>query len=168
MTLDELNGLPAAKVESEVLRCCGSQRWAKALAARRPFASMEELQEAAEAEWWKLKYHDWLEAFSHHPRIGEHSRSRGFAKQEQAGTGSASDRTLKELDRLNRVYEEKFGHVFLVFATGKSAEEMLDALQARLLNSADDELTNAATEQAKITRLRLEKLLGADPSLGSG
>jgi OHCU decarboxylase len=159
MRLDELNGLSSEAAERELLRCCGSQRWAKTMVERRPFASMEELQKTAEDEWWKLKYHDWLEAFSHHPRIGEHSGSRGFAKQEQAGTSNASDQTLKELNRLNRVYEEKFGHVFLIFATGKSAQEMLDALHTRLLNSADVELTNAANEQAKITRLRLEKLI---------
>lgn len=159
MTLDELNALPATEAETLLLKCCGSQRWAKAMVEGRPYASMEVLQKAAEEEWWKLKYHDWLEAFSHHPRIGEHSRSRGFAKQEQAGTSSASDATLKELERLNRVYEEKFGHVFLIFATGKSAQEMLDALETRLVNRPDVELTNAATEQAKITRLRLEKLI---------
>ena len=159
MRLTELNELPAERVEEELLRCCGSQRWATAVVGRRPFASMDELQAAAEDEWWKLKYHDWLEAFSHHPRIGERNRARGFAKQEQSGVEGTPDKTLRELERLNRVYEEKFGHVFLIFATGKSAQEMLDALETRLVNRPDVELTNAATEQAKITRLRLEKLI---------
>ena len=167
MNLKELNSLPGAQAEEELLKCCGSQRWTKAMAARRPFKSMEELQSTAEAEWWKLEYSDWLEAFSHHPRIGERKAS-GWASTEQSGTRSASDDMLLSLEQLNRMYEEKFGFVFLIFATGKSADQMLDALRLRLQNGRDVELKNAVTEQAKIMRLRLEKLLAADPSLRSG
>lgn len=159
MTLDELNRLPATRAEEELQKCCGSQRWASAMAARRPFASVAALQDAADEEWWKLQQHDWLEAFSHHPRIGERAKAQGWAKDEQKGASSASDRTLLDLHSLNRLYEEKFGFVFLIFATGKSADEMLDALRVRLQNPRDVELKNAAGEQAKITRLRLEKLL---------
>ena len=162
MTLNDLNGLPAADAERELLKCCGSQRWAHAMTARRPYATMEELQKAAEQEWWKLKRHDWIEAFSHHPRIGDRARAQGWASQEQSGTRNARDDTLKELEKLNRLYEEKFGFVFLIFATGKSAEDMLHALHTRLLNREDVESRNAAGEQAKITRLRLEKLLSAE------
>lgn len=165
MTLNELNGLSGNEAAEHFLRCCGSQRWANAMAARRPFQSKDDLQTAAEREWWKLKYPDWLEAFSHHPRIGDRARAKGFAKQEQSGASGASDATLLSLESLNRLYEEKFGFVFLIFATGKSADQMLDALRLRLQNGRDVELKNAVTEQAKITRLRLEKLLGADPSL---
>src|SRR5690349_5578494 len=168
MTLTELNGLPAAEAEEQLLTCCGSQRWARAMAARRPFKSMEDVQRAAEMEWIKLKYPDWLEAFSHHPRIGERAKAQGFAKQEQSGAGGASDKTLLSLESLNRLYEEKFGFVFLIFATGKSADEMLGALQRRLQNGRDVELKNAVGEQAKITRLRLEKLLGTDPLTSFG
>ena len=141
-----------------MLKCCGSQRWAKAVAAKRPFKTRDDLYRTAEIEWLKLKYPDWLEAFSHHPRIGER-KAQGFAKQEQAGASGASDATLLSLESLNRLYEEKFGFVFLIFATGKSAEEMLGTLQRRLQNGRDVELKNAVGEQAKITRLRLEKLL---------
>ena len=168
MTLDELNGLPSAKAEEALLTCCGSQRWASALAARRPFASMDNLQKAAEDEWWKLQPHDWLEAFSHHPRIGERVNAGSVESREQAGTRGASDKTLLSLESLNRMYEEKFGFVFLIFATGKSADEMLEALRVRLQNRREVELKTAAGEQARITRLRLEKLLTADSSHHSG
>lgn len=159
MRLEELNALPSIEAERELLKCCGSQRWASAMAAKRPFKSMADVQRAAEMEWIKLKYPDWLEAFSHHPRIGERAKAQGFAKQEQSGASGASDNTLLSLESLNRLYEEKFGFVFLTFATGKSADEMLGALQRRLQNGRDVELKNAVMEQAKITKLRLEKLL---------
>jgi OHCU decarboxylase len=168
MTVNDLNGLPASDAEQELLKCCGSHRWARAMAVRRPFASVEQLQQAAEEEWWKLESRDWIEAFSHHPRIGERVKAQGWAKQEQSGVRGASEQTLQELEHLNRTYEEKFGHVFLIFASGKSAEEMLAALRTRLRNRENVELQNAAAEQAKITRLRLAKLTSADPSLGSG
>ena len=159
MTLNELNALPATEAENGLLKCCGSQRWARTMAARRPFKTKDDLHRTAEIEWLKLKYPDWLEAFSHHPRIGERATAKGFAQQEQAGTAGAADKTLLSLESLNRLYEEKFGFVFLVFATGKTADEMLGALQRRLQNGRDVELKNAVGEQAKITRLRLEKLL---------
>lgn len=168
MTLNELNALSGTQAEDEFLKCCGSQRWARAMAARRPFKTKDDLYRTAEIEWLKLKYPDWLDAFSHHPRIGDRAKAQGFAKQEQSGASSASDATLLSLESLNRLYEEKFGFVFLIFATGKSADEMLGMLQRRLQNGRDVELKNAVTEQAKITRLRLEKLLGADPSLRQG
>ena len=120
---------------------------------------MEQLQNAAEEEWFKLPYHDWLEAFSHHPRIGDRVRAGSVESKEQAGTRGASDKTMLSLESLNRLYEEKFGFVFLIFASGKSADEMLDALRVRLQNRREVELKNAAGEQARITRLRLEKLL---------
>ena len=159
MTLKELNDLPAARAEPELLKCCGSQRWAAAMAARRPFASVDALQKAAEEEWFELPYHDWLQAFSHHPRIGERVKAGSQESREQSGVAGAADKTLLSLESLNRMYEEKFGFVFLIFATGKSADEMLDALRVRMQNRREVELKNAAGEQAKITRLRLEKLL---------
>lgn len=159
MKLTELNGLPGAQAEEELLKCCGAQRWARAMVAQRPFKSRDDLQRIAELEWWKLKYPDWLEAFSQHPRIGERAKAQGFAKQEQSGASGASDTTLLSLESLNKLYEDKFGFVFLIFATGKSADEMLGTLQRRLQNGRDVELKNAVSEQAKITRLRLEKLI---------
>jgi OHCU decarboxylase len=159
VTLDELNGLSADAARRELERCCGSSRWAIAMTARRPFRTAADLTRAADEVWWSMEGADWLEAFAHHPRIGE--RSAGWARDEQSGARAASETTIKELATLNRQYERKFGHVFLIFATGKSAEEMLAELRRRLSNDPAPELRVAAGEQAKITRLRLEKLLDA-------
>lgn len=163
MTLDRLNALPPDAAKDELQRCCGSDRWVAAMTERRPFRGPHELYRVAEEVWWSLEPADWLEAFSHHPRIGE--RAAGWAKDEQAGVGAASRATLSALAVLNADYERKFGHVFLICATGKSADEMLGEVRRRLANDVAPELRIAAAEQAKITRLRLEKLL--TPSLES-
>ena len=163
MTLDQLNALPRNAAQDELQRCCGSDRWATSMTERRPFHGPHELYRAAEEVWWSLEPADWLEAFSHHPRIGE--RAAGWAKDEQAGVDAASHATMKALATLNREYEQRFDHVFLICATGKSADEMLGEVRRRLANDPAQELRIAAAEQAKITRLRLEKLL--TPSLES-
>ena len=168
MTLDELNALPAEEAERVFLSLCGSSRWARRMAEQRPYASRAELEDCAEDRWRKLEHHDWIEAFSHHPRIGDRTAT-GAPRTEQSGMARAPAPMLREFERLNRLYEEKFGFVFLIFASGKTAEEMLDALETRILNHRDVELKNAVDEQAKITRVRLAKLLEtADPSLRSG
>jgi OHCU decarboxylase len=165
--LARLNSLDAAEAETELLKCCGANAWARSLAARRPFDGARELLAAAEEIWWRLSERDWLEAFAAHPRIGghgaaaraQHPQAAGWSEQEQAGARDAAQATLDELAAANRAYEEKFGHIYIVCATGKSADEMLALLRARLSNDADIELRNAAAEQQKITMLRLEKLL---------
>ena len=157
MTLAELNASSAREAERALAGCCGSSNWAAAMARQRPFASLEQLLVAAERLWWDLSSPDWLEAFSHHPRIGD--RAAGWASQEQAGTVGASQETLDALVRWNADYERRFGFVFLIFATGKSADEMLAELKRRAQNERTDEIRIAAGEQAKITRLRLGKLL---------
>ncbi len=162
MTLDELNALAMDAARRELERCCGSARWVAAMAARRPFRNKDDVQTAADEVWWSLGGADWLEAFSHHARIGDRGRAAGWAREEQSGVGTATDDSVKALARLNRDYERKFGHVFLIFATGRGAEEMLDELRVRLANDPAGELRNAAAEQAKITRLRLTKLLSND------
>jgi OHCU decarboxylase len=161
MTLDELNALTAEAAAQELTRCCGSKKWVQAMTARRPFSSADQLFGAAEEIWWTLDGSDWLEAFSLHPRIGDRARATGWAKDEQSGTSGASDATIDQLTRLNREYEKRFGHVFLICATGKGADEMLAELQRRIENPRGTELNVAAGEQVKITRLRLEKLLAA-------
>jgi OHCU decarboxylase len=138
-------------------RCCGSRRWVGGMLVRRPFTSADDLFAAADAIWAGLERADYLEAFSHHPAIGA-SGARGFSAHEQAQVAQASAATLQDLETLNRRYRERFGFVFLVCATGKSADEMLALLRARIDNPADVELQIAAGEQAKITRLRLETL----------
>jgi 2-oxo-4-hydroxy-4-carboxy-5-ureidoimidazoline decarboxylase len=136
--------------------------------ARRPFADAAALRAAADEVWSALSHGDWLEAFSHHPRIGDveglrarFASTRTWAEGEQAGARAASDEVLRALAEGNRAYEARFGHIFIVCATGKSAEEMLALLRARLPNDPVAEARVAAGEQAKITRLRLEKLLAS-------
>ena len=164
--LSRLNSLPADAAREELRRCCGSARWVEAMAARRPFSDPAALYAAADEVWAGLGPSDWSEAFSHHPRIGDKealrarfASTRQWAAGEQAGVEAASEETLDALARGNRDYEVRFGHIFIVCATGKGAEEMLGLLRTRLAHDPETERRVAAAEQAKITRLRLEKLL---------
>lgn len=152
-----LNGLSASAARAALTRCCTSRRWVDAMLAMRPYASDAALFAAAERAWWALGRADWLEAFGGHPRIGERG-SDPVARREQAGVNGTGEETRAALARGNGEYEARFGHVFLICATGKSATEMLAALRSRLGNDPTSELKIAAGEQAKITRLRLEKL----------
>lgn len=127
------------------------------MAARRPFASEAAALDAADRVWKSLFPADWLEAFRAHPRIGG-PEARGREAEEQAGALSASEATRAALAEANRLYEERFGRIYVVCASGKSAEEMLDLCRRRLHNDAETELVVAAEEQRKITRMRLEKL----------
>ena len=127
------------------------------MAAQRPFETFQALAQTADAIWWQLEGGDWLEAFARHPRIGE--RAAGWASDEQSRVHDAARSTLDRLTARNHDYERKFGHVFLIFATGKTGEDMLAQLERRLPNDPATELRVAAVEQSKITRLRLEKLL---------
>ena len=164
--LARLNSLPAAEAEAELIKCCGSKQWAERLAAERPFTNVDHLNESADQIWWALDPRDWLEAFHSHPKIGERkaaaptsTQSRAWSEAEQAAVSTAAQATLQELANLNRQDEEKFGYIFIVCATGKSSDEMLAILRERLGNDPDEELRNAAAEQAKITQLRLKKLI---------
>jgi len=146
--------------------CCGASRWVTGMLARRPFKSRAVVLSAADEIWRALDPADWREAFSHHPRIGEQKsampqseRSSTWAAGEQSGIGRAPEDVRAELAAANREYERRFGHTYIVFATGKSAEEMLALARERLRNDPDVELRAAAEEQRKITRLRLDKLL---------
>ncbi|HEY6547382.1 MAG TPA: 2-oxo-4-hydroxy-4-carboxy-5-ureidoimidazoline decarboxylase [Vicinamibacteria bacterium] len=166
--LRRLNELTAEEALAELLRCCGSTRWASAMTARRPYADAEVLQAAAEDAWWALGDGDWLQAFAHHPKIGDRQALRArfastaaWAADEQKGAAVAGDDVLQALEDGNRAYEARFGYIFIVCATGKTAPEMLALLQERLTNAPRDEIRKAAREQAKITRLRLERLLAS-------
>ncbi|HTD70863.1 MAG TPA: 2-oxo-4-hydroxy-4-carboxy-5-ureidoimidazoline decarboxylase [Gemmatimonadales bacterium] len=157
-----VNGLSDERARAALQRCCGARRWVEAMLAARPFASDAELLAAAERVWWGLGRTDWLEAFAAHPRIGGRGREEAtteWARREQAGADGAAGATLAALAQGNLTYEERFGHVFLISATGKTAAEMLGALRGRLANDPATELRVAAEEQAKITRLRLDKLV---------
>jgi OHCU decarboxylase len=155
-----LNSLPDAAARAALARCCGARRWVDALLAGRPFGGDAELLAAAERCWWELGRADWLEAFAGHPRIGERSGD-ARARSEQAGVDGARENTRAALARGNRDYERRFGYVFLICAAGKSADEMLAALETRVGNTPAVELRIAADEQAKITRLRLENLVAS-------
>ena len=166
MTLEQLNGSPAEQADEEFLKCCGSKRWAQAMTEARPFADAAELFHKANEIWWKLSEADWLEAFRAHPKIGEKKaatsqsqQAQNWSSQEQAGVAAASAKIAEELAQGNREYESRFGYIYVVCATGKSAGEMVAILKERLENDPSTELRVAAGEQAKITRLRLEKLL---------
>jgi len=163
--LERLNALPSDQAEAELRACCGSTRWAREMAARRPFDDVDDMLAVAEVVWWGLGEDDWHEAFRAHPRIGERkaeaaqtARAAAWSAQEQAGVSPGED-VKAALAEGNRAYERRFGHIYLVCASGKSAGEMLAILHARLANAPGEELRVAAGEQAQITRLRLEKLL---------
>lgn len=165
--LARLNALPADEARIAFLSCCGSIRWAEAMAAGRPYADPASLLLAADRAWAGTRAGDWLEAFRHHPRIGDRKAlearfagTRSWSAGEQGGVATADASVLDALAEGNQAYEARFGHVFLVCASGKAAGEMLDLLRRRLHNAPEAELQVAAAEQAKITRLRLEKLLG--------
>jgi len=136
------------------------------MTAARPFADVDELLTKADGIWSSLTAEDWLEAFRAHPKIGEKKapaaqskEARQWSAQEQSGIRSAAVDTMTALAAGNQDYEQRFGFIFIVCATGKSSEEMLAILQARRQNDAETEIAVAAEEQRKITRLRLEKLL---------
>jgi 2-oxo-4-hydroxy-4-carboxy-5-ureidoimidazoline decarboxylase len=176
MTLDELNALPEAEARAALERCCGARAWVERVCAGRPFRSPAGLFAAAERAADKLRPPDWLEAFACHPRIGDRAAMSGtpaagaghaaatgaaaWAGEEQRGAVRAPQATLDALAEGNRAYEQKFGYIFIVCASGRSADEMLALLHGRLANDPDTELLNAAREQRAITRLRLAKLLG--------
>lgn len=177
--LERLNSLAANEAEAEFGKCCGSTNWARRLIAERPFANGDDLIAVSDRIWWSLQPDDWLEAFSSHPKIGEGKVARAiageapnhpapaarvgtpqkWAEQEQSGTRNATAETLQSLAELNGKYEEKFGYIYIVCATGKTSEEMLAILRERLNNDSDTELRIAAREQSRITKLRLRKLL---------
>jgi len=142
--------------------CCGSSRWIERMVARRPFESAATALRIAREEWFALTPDDWREAFSHHPRIGDveglrkkFASTRAFSEQEQSDVTGASDDVLGALVEANRAYETRFGYIFIVRATGKTAEQMLAILQSRLGNDPEVEIGIAAEEHAKICDLRL-------------
>jgi 2-oxo-4-hydroxy-4-carboxy-5-ureidoimidazoline decarboxylase len=167
MTLEELNTISQPRLKEELTKCCGSSSWVKMMMAYFPVDDRDRLLETAEEIWYECSEEDWKEAFGHHPKIGDvESLTKKFASTaqwasgEQSGVNIASKETIEALAEGNRLYEEKFGYIFIVCATGRSAEEMLAMLRSRSANKPGDEIKIAADEQNKITKLRLEKLLG--------
>ena len=166
MTLHELNTLPRQQLIQELTKCCGSPAWVNKMLPFFPADDLVELLEDAEEQWFKCSEEDWKQAFAQHPKIGDidslkkkFASTAQWASGEQSGVNAASQNTIEALAEANKKYEDKFGYIFIVCATGKSAEEMLEILQSRLHNDPKEEIEIAADEQNKITKLRLEKLL---------
>jgi 2-oxo-4-hydroxy-4-carboxy-5-ureidoimidazoline decarboxylase len=164
--LDWLNSLPHEEARAELLRCCGSTRWADAMARARPFKEASSVYSEAGWLWSQTGPDDWREALSHHPRIGDVEKLRerfkatgAWSEQEQKGVEGAGEDVLQGLAEGNREYEARFGFIFIICATRKTAREILEHLRERMNNPPALELRITAGEQAQITRLRLEKLL---------
>jgi 2-oxo-4-hydroxy-4-carboxy-5-ureidoimidazoline decarboxylase len=164
---ERINAALPEDARAQLQVCCGSSRWINRMLARVPFASREAALQAARDEWFALDFTDWREAFDHHPRIGAHTSSVAqdfspaaslatvLSASEQARVAAAADDVKRALAAGNRAYEERFGHIYIVCATGKSGEEMLAILNARLENDPETEIRVAAEEHAKICDLRL-------------
>ena len=161
--LDLFNEMRSEAAITQLMTCCGSRRWAATLAANRPYDTADALIADAESVWFSLDEEDWLEAFACHPRIGEKKAPTtdylAHSEQEQAAAQQTLDAVAEALLEGNRDYEAKFGFLYIVFASGRSASELLGVLQSRLVNSREDELQEAARQQLRITNLRLRKWL---------
>jgi 2-oxo-4-hydroxy-4-carboxy-5-ureidoimidazoline decarboxylase len=166
VTVDELNALPNDGAAEALMACCGAHRWVSAMLERRPFASLESLIDAANEIWSGTNERDWREAFDHHPRIGEQrsgaspgQRASEWSAGEQSTAADTGHALRRQLADMNAAYEARFGHIYIVCASGRSAEELLEIARSRLHNEPAIELRIAAEEQRKITELRLRKLL---------
>lgn len=164
----KLDTLPEPALRDGLRGCCGSARWIEAMIAARPYRDVEGLHAAARRAAARLEKDDWLEAFGHHPRIGDlealrvrfaHAGSQSWSRGEQAGVAGGDDAVLERLAEGNQRYEKRFGYLFILCATGKTAPEILAALEERLNYGRAEELGVAAAEQMKITHLRLDKWL---------
>lgn len=165
MTLSEFHALPEKEAFGTLFLCCGCTNWAQQLAAARPFGTLEDVKSTSDRIWAETTESDWLEAFSHHPKIGDvkslekkFASTAAWASGEQASVQQASSDVIQRLAQGNSEYENRFGFIFIVCATGKSAAEMLELLENRLPNDRETELRIAADEQNKITHIRLNKL----------
>lgn len=165
MTLAAFNDLDKGVQKEMLTQCCGASSWVGKMMAALPFKSLEQVNELATKYWQDGGPHDWLEAFKHHPKIGDlqslkkkFASTAAWASGEQAGVHAATEQVLQKLAMGNEAYLQKFGFIFIVCATGKPATEMLALLEGRLPNNPEEELQIAAAEQAKITAIRLKKL----------
>jgi 5-hydroxyisourate hydrolase/2-oxo-4-hydroxy-4-carboxy-5-ureidoimidazoline decarboxylase len=161
MTIKAFNKLNKDEKAKQLLSCCGSSVWVAMMLKRFPFANEAALVDAATDTWYnQCNGTDWLESFTHHPRIGDiKSLTKKFAGKEQASVAAASKKTIAALADANAAYEAKFGFIFIVCATGRSASEMLRLLEDRLSNTIGEELHIAMGEQMKISIIRFQKLI---------
>lgn len=169
ITVGELDEMSESTATESLTDCCGSSRWVSEMIAARPFSSRDAVFATADRVWSSLSASDWVEAFEHHPRIGERmsavvqgERGAEWSSREQTGIETAGDDVREALAAVNKEYERRFGYIYIVCATGKTPEEMLALARKRLRNAAAVEIRVAAEEQRSITRIRLEKLLEED------
>lgn len=167
LTLAQLNDMDDVESSTYFRRCCAAESWVEKMVKGKPYQSLESCLNFAHESWQGLSEEDYLQAFSAHPKIGDvsslqkkYADTHALAAGEQSGAQLATEQVILDLAAGNQEYEDKFGFIFIVFATGKSAEQMLALLQARLPNSREQEIQNAADNQEKITALRIRKLLG--------
>ena len=165
-TLEQLNALPAEDAAAEFRACCASTRWVEATVAARPFATLDELLAASERIWWTTGPEDWLEAIASHPRIGETATratvsevARGWSVNEQEAVAASEAGVRQELAAAIEEYERRFGWIYVVFATGRGASELLADVRSRLDNDRERELVSMAREQVAIMQLRIRKML---------
>ena len=169
MTLDELNRLSEPEAREALRACCGASPWVTGMLGARPFASRDEMLAAADQAWAALPRADVAEAIAHHPRLGASgaaaplsTRASGWSAGEQSGIATSADAVRAALAAGNDEYERRFGHTFILCATGLDASQMLEALRLRLTHDDGTEHDVTARELHRITRLRLEKLLSGD------
>jgi 2-oxo-4-hydroxy-4-carboxy-5-ureidoimidazoline decarboxylase len=168
MRLAELNSLDKLQLKEALTQCCGAKSWVEKMTEIFPVNDLQTLLNEAEKNWYQCNENDWKEAFTHHPKIGDinslkekFASTSKWAEGEQSAVKQTSTEILQALAEGNKLYEEKFGYIFIVYATGKSAEEMLALLQARLPNKPEEEIMIAMEEQNKIAKLRLQKILAS-------
>jgi 2-oxo-4-hydroxy-4-carboxy-5-ureidoimidazoline decarboxylase len=159
-TLGSFNAGPAQDAERTVLACCASRTFATAIAGGRPYPDATALMAAVDTAFEALTWDDIVESINGHPRIGDRAVSGGTSAAEQSGAAAASDQVRQGLADGNLAYEQRFGHIFLICASGLSGREMLAQLRARLDNDEEAERAVVRAELRKITRLRITKVLG--------
>ena len=174
MTISEINSLSNEALTELLSQCCAAQNWVNKMVSGVPYQDADDMKNQAVNYWQQMGEDDWMEAFLAHPMIGDvkslrekYANTLSMASNEQASTREAADHVLKQLACYNQKYLEKFGFIFIVFASNKTAEQMLDLLLKRIHNSRDVELKNAADEQLKITLLRIEKLFAQPASVAN-
>lgn len=165
MTIEEINLLKREDALELFLKCCTAVKWAKKMVESRPFSNFEQLMIVSDQHFSTLKKNDWLEAFDGHPKIGDvaslkekYKATKILAGGEQSGMNEADNAVIEEMAGLNQIYQDKNGFIFIVCASGKSAEEMLEIIKSRIDNPTNVEFAIASAEQIKITRIRLEKI----------
>ena len=166
MQVNQLNDLAEDEARQEFSKCCSANRWIEVMVNGRPYSGLEDLVKSALDQWAQMEDADILQAFDGHPKIGDldslkqkYYNTHAIAADEQSGVQSASDQTIEQLAHYNALYESKFGFIFIVCATGKSVQQMLEMIRQRLNNDRKTEMVIAANEQAKIIAIRINKLI---------